>query len=414
MSIKRLLITGLWLGFVMPVITMSGLIYAQPLGLQTAGVGEGYVFSSVAYQEWHSELRFHKQTGAIHFKNLPTEKLSSEWFNISLNNAYSYRAGPHFYIVGYAHVDRRRLNQSMRQSPWRLKLSRSVYTAGSRVVLDRQKMILSATVGLKFRGQQTRELTVKDRETRITSEKGSLLLPHHSFGLGWKFPTTTLLWRVSFGESGSRTFQGSSSDLDKQYVMDQPLLGSSATTDEEARFPWHSGVHVLMDYNSEFQFAVSVDYQADPHAYYGYWSHVTDESGRRRSPSLDRHKGQWQFRGGFRYFALPDLSISLSGGYDTPGYTESRFASLELDNLGGFEAGFDVEFMPRVSFRMTVGITTQYPIQLKQTYDHLDGEVLDHQSIPISSVSSAILSQNTYALLLSLAYIPQPSEELEH
>lgn len=387
--------------------SLSTVGYGQPLGLQTGGVGEGYVFSAAFGQEWQSQLGFEQKHGTRSFANTPGEKLTSQLQRTHVLNAYSYRSGPHFYIVGFGNVERQKVRQSMREGPWTLSRGSSVYTLGSHVVLDRNKMIFAATIGLRFRGEETKKL--KALGTEIQSARSRLITPHHAIGLGWKFSQITVLSHLKFSEKGTRTFTGSSSGVTTSQGGESAVITGSDLIDEPYyELPWEVGLHGLMDFASEFQLAASFLYIAAPAIVDDYqWSHVIDSPGQQALSGNNIQRDFWKIAGGMRYFAQSDLSVALSVEYRSAQYSALQYASLELDNLGGLDAYFDVEFGFQQRWRWSVGTSYQYPLRLTHNYKYDEGEVLKHQRIPIEAPSSSTISQVKYGLMFSLAYIPQ-------
>lgn len=387
--------------------------YGQPLGLQTGGVGEGYVFSAAFGQEWQSQLGYEQTHGTRSFANIPGEKLTSQLQRTHLHNAYSYRSGSHFYIVGFGNIERQKVRQSMRQGPWTLRRGSSVYTLGSHVVLDRNKIILAATIGLRLRGEETKEL--KALGTEIQSTRSRLLTPHHAIGLGWKFPHITMLSHLKFSEKGNRTLTGSSSGVTTEHEAGLRVITASDLIDEPYyEAPWEVGLHGLMDFASELQFAASFLYTAAPTMVDDYqWSHVLRSSGQQDLSASNIQRNHWKIASGLRYFAQTDLSVSLSIEYSSPQYSAPQYASLELDNLGGFHTYFDVEFVFQQRWRWSVGTSYQYPLRLTHNYKYSAEDVLKHQRIPIEAPSSSTIAQVKYGLLLSVAYIASSAHEDE-
>ena len=380
-----------------------------PLGLQTGGVGDGYVFSSVSVQEWQSRFGYKQNFGAMSFAEISGEKMTSRLRQNYWHNAYSYRAGPHFYIVGFADMNKTKVDQTMRHSTWRLSSNGSVYTLGSRVVIDRQRVVLSATIGLKVQNEESRELAAQN--IKLISKRSRMLLPHHAVGLGWKFSNATVLSQLWLGKIGSRVFSGSVSGLNgasNDGAGEGAVISQDDVFDESYQSPWRAGIHVLMDLDSEFQLAASMNYMAGSVTIDDYqWSHMLTANGNRELSERDIQDSSWNFSGGMRYYAQADLSVSLSMSYTTPSYTEERYAAFELDNLGGFETGFDVEFVTHNRWRWALGTSYQYPFQLHQNYEYTESEVLKHQRIPIAEGSQSTMTQNSFGLVFSVAYIPQ-------
>lgn len=387
-------------------ITQPSMAQSSPLGLQTGGAGEGYVFSSVTDKEWQSQIRYLSSRGSISFDELVGERLSSHKSFSHLQNTYSYRAGPHFSILGLADISRQKIQQDLRKGAWSLTSSLSSIRLGSGVVLDRRYLIFSATVGMHFRGQEKREL--KNSQMRIDAKRAKLLLPYHTFGVGVKARNMTVVSQVSFGEFGTTTLEASSTGVLEG--KEDPGQKIRQIFDEEYRSPWRAGIHGLMDLYSEIQLAASVDYE---NATTGQWSQDVDEDGRRITTDSPASSERWQLSGGLRYYAKSDLSVALSLSYRTSSYPDKALASLEHDHLGGLSANFDVEFATHSSLRFMVGTTYQYPVELETSYDFTEEGLLTHQRIPIQEPSAANLTETKYGILLSVAYIPPAKQEDE-
>ena len=394
----------LW-GIAFSLIVGTSVAQSSPLGLQTGGAGEGYVFSSVTDKEWQSQLRYLSSRGSISFDELVGERLSSHKNFTHFQNTYSYRAGPHFSILGLADISRQKIQQDLRKGAWNLTSSLSSMRLGSGVVLDRRHLIFSATVGMHFRGQEKREL--KNSQIRIDAKRQRILLPYHTFGVGVKARNMMVFSQISLGEFGTTILEASSTG-----VLEGEDAGQKTQQifDEEYRSPLRAGIHGLLDLHSEIQLAASVDYEG---ATTGQWSQAVDADGRRITTDSPASSERWQLSGGLRYYAKSDLSVAFSLSYRTSSYPDKALASLEHDHLGGLSANFDVEFATHSSLRFMVGTTYQYPVELETFYDFTEEGLLTHQHIPIKESSAAKLTETKYGVLLSVAYIPPAKQEDE-
>ncbi|MCY4380610.1 MAG: hypothetical protein OXC40_03455 [Proteobacteria bacterium] len=419
-----------WLGYVLGVwlcvvfFHSIGYSKSRPLPLQTGGVGSGYVFSAVTAEEWGSEFILQLDMGRIVFDDSVNNTLESQRLKTTLKNAYSYRPDSRFYIVAGLDIISSRYQESMRQSFWTLNRHSLIadYRFSTSVVLDRDQLILAGSVGLNLLGPTERLL--KNREQFFKTEQSFGLYPTSAMSVGVKFRHFIILSQVSLPGYSESFITGSHSQNPNHASDSSESHQGTMSYDHEIGQPFEMSLNLLADIDSEFQVASTLMYSlaGRDSRPYNQWSQRQDDTGERLFalnyqqgdvPSrIDRNT--WSVSGGVRYFASHDLSVSFALSYQSPGYLQPDFASLELDNLGGYETSFDVEFFSHRSLKWSVGALYQYPRKVRMNYRYLSqyDDLLTHQNIPLEKSTRALVSQKKYGLFLSLSYVPPPPDEI--
>ena len=370
---------------------------AQPLGLQTGGVGDGYVFSAISDLEWQSTLSHSRHFGKATFPKHPKDRWSARSSQVKLENALSYRASPDFLIIGGWDSVFHWHKESLRIHPWHLKQRSPYHRIQAKAVFDRGSWILGGAIGFTLWDSVERSMASKEDEHLLwLSESSTLITPISMLSIGYQYSNFTAVGQLSLPHKGDRS-------IDASFPMgDHP---EAVVYDREFEQPLRSSLHFLVDFDSEFQLAASLTYENRQSSsdVVNRWSVVFDEKGRRKVGGGDVAQDLWQISVGGRYFATADFSVSGSVLYEMPSYADTPY--FEERHLGGFTTNFGVEFVTYEVVRLNLATSYQSETTHTFTYPHTTEDINRHQRLPFETPRRVKMSQGSYAFKVGISYL---------
>ena len=373
---------------------LSELAWARPLGLQTGGVGEGFVFSATNDMEWQSVLSYGHSFGKATMPQAPRDRWNADGTDIKLEHALSYRASPDFLIIGGWDRLWRTHKESFRHHPWTLKVRSPYHRIHAKAVFDRGSWIFGGSIGFTAWDHHHRTLTSKERSW--VSEASSFITPLSTLSVGYQYNQITLLSQIAIPHKADYS-------VDASFPAEEDT--EEITYDHEFQEPLRTSLHFLVDFASQFQLAASLEYQnlESSGGEVNQWSTVFDEKGHRKVGGGDVSQDYWQASLGGRYFATADFSVSGALLYQRPSYESTPY--FEERHLGGLRASFDVEFVTHSMLRWNLGTSYQAETSHKFVYPHTESHINKHHRIPLESSEKIEISQGFYSFKLGIAYL---------
>lgn len=312
-------------------------------------------------------------------------------------------------------------SQELREQPWKLNYTASHQRLASSAVFDHGAFIFGGTIGARFYGAQQRTLTYRKITYAATTSK--VILPEGIINLGFQHRNVTILSQITLPQSSdmivdasipqttptlTTTEDDNSEEATEESATESDNTPITSSYDTTKREPLEVSLNVLVDFVSAIQLAGTLSYrflqsmEQDLHA----WSAVYDEEGYRRLARLNTQRDGISASLGARYFATSDFSVSCALDYVTPSYADTKYASIENDNLGGYTLSFDVEFVTFSNVRWHLSTAYQPKQSVAFRYDYAPKDLAKHQHIPFDEPQDISLWQEKYAFFLGLAYSP--------